>query len=112
MLEVTQQVENKGGVVCAAMDSALSGSEACYSATWVLPPHMANDAMEDGISMGPGVEVDLSTGLKTLRLRSAPGEKASNEEVVLDLGVEVRDDHSGLWRPYLNARVLLQPLNI
>lgn len=86
-------------MVCAAVDPALSASEACYSATWALPPQTLRErAWEKGASMGPGVEQDLSTGLRVLRLKGGAGAKGGDEDVVLDLDVEVRGGRVGCGR--------------
>lgn len=95
-----QAVGKKGGVICAAVDPSLVSSEACYSASWALPAHAARESVRDNsASLGPGVTVDLSTGLRTLWLK---GEGGDNGEAVLDLTVEVR-----LRRKYVSGNGLL-----
>lgn len=84
---VVQSVQTKSKVLCASVDPALIASEACASAEWILTAEQASPMVWDtSADFGPGVKSDASTGLRTLSF--AGGEEG--EEIVLDLGVEVR----------------------
>ena len=73
--------------MCAAVDPALAAAGACLNADFAFPADAATAARwAEGVSMGPGVIVDSSSGLRTLVLSDAAG----GENAVLDLTVEVR----------------------
>lgn len=84
---VAQTVGNKGGVVCAAVDTHLYASDAClYAEDIDLPVGAPREALwGPEINLGPGVAVEASSGLRTLTLVGEGAEKGE----VLDLNVEV-----------------------
>lgn len=82
-------VRDKGGVVCAAVDPNLVDSDACAFATWAMPVVEAKAHLSgNNVYMGPGVQVDYSSGLRTLTLQ---GGEDAEEGVPLDLTSEVRN---------------------
>lgn len=84
---VAQTARNKGGVVCAAVDTHLYTSDACLFAEDIdLPLGAPREALWGaGINLGPGVAVETSSGLRTLTLVGGDAEKGE----ILDLNVEV-----------------------
>lgn len=81
-------LQNKGGVVCAAVDPSLVDSDACAYAQWAMPMDDAKAyLLEKGATLGPGVKVDYSSGLQMLSLQ---GGDDAEEGVALDLSEEVK----------------------
>lgn len=82
--------------MCASVDPALHDSETCHSASWALPLSAVREAVWDkDVSMGPGVELDASSELRTLRLKAGAEAHEAGEEIVLNLGVNVSDAPGG-----------------
>lgn len=83
---VVESVKASSTVVCASVDPSLFASDACYGAVSAGPAEGAKAMLSaKGASFGPGVVVDVSTGLRTLTLSAKEG----GETAVLDLTEEV-----------------------